>query len=1032
MKKHLKYIEGSSDKFWQIETSDLSYTVTYGKNGTNGTSQSKYFTTTDECLKAAEKLLNDKIKKGYSESGEVMITASKTLKENEKNLDKQTIIAEYDKLLKSKNVNDLLSFLQRYAKGNIDLLKKHIKTQKRYYMNFVDLSKEPGYPSNHWGTRGDEFQKTILTLSAIAIFNKSDLITWEEVSDQLTKARSPEVIDILHWAKPNWITELLLERVRKNEWRNMPYQTLRFLEAEGLITYEPELYARSIAQFNEWSAKINHTQYIDYIVNDELAFKRDVPAVFEYETGLQNSYFKLDKDAPYDQYKTWEVIFTKLLESDKIARSYFIEQCILMQTKDWNTNLKSFFRKRLAALAPNSAELLDFQEQLFSCLQHPDSPIVNWATDFIKKMYDSPTFNAASFLDWIVPTMMSNAHKSGVKNLLSIFEKLAKLKPKLAKQMSLLIADSFVIPDLGLQEKATKTLLKIAGTNDAELTDKLNMYGSLMLGQTKTALAAYLNEDTAYTQADRTIDYVYQMPEVDVLDQPISLPQNWQEVFLLFGRFINSEEVADAELLLNAFITQRNLFPSNHQKQLQAYLQQLEKKYFESINKAYLSVFFQQKTKTYHEQFRVRIGEYHKVKTLLLIQPLLYTAQTLIDTGKPLPLLSFPSHYPHWVAPKVLIERLIAYIKNGVPIDKLDLSIAISRMPRAQVAEAIPLLDQLSGPIKSLMEFCLGVSNEINLKPQSLFKKLLGKVSATFNDDNIDAVWVTAARTFHPNATFEIFNQTSLSKIPFAVAPYSPPFYIKERWNEYQNYYTKKMERSESWQELIFEDVSFPMPPSYFLYAQDLTGKKNIWNYLLGNEGNVAYWHSLMPQNNDPLALYLLRSTCITANGGSGNDLKGFLTIVNGKGFKFSGLSIFLFACICFQEKKEIRLMASEVFINLVEKQAIDMTAFATKVAFLTNHKYGPFSRMIESTEAVKELSPLHQSAYLQLIEGLLANLQVDEKLPTNFRKLVENYVDLLYKTEKQPGLAAVNFFSQWKDNSTLKNLIKQILAPQK
>ena len=71
MKKHLKFIDGTADKFWQIETVDLTFTVTYGKNGTSGTTQTKAFETAGECLKMAEKLIVEKTKKGYSESGEV-------------------------------------------------------------------------------------------------------------------------------------------------------------------------------------------------------------------------------------------------------------------------------------------------------------------------------------------------------------------------------------------------------------------------------------------------------------------------------------------------------------------------------------------------------------------------------------------------------------------------------------------------------------------------------------------------------------------------------------------------------------------------------------------------------------------------------------------------------------------------------------------------------------------------------------------------------------------------------------------------
>ncbi|WP_373564511.1 WGR domain-containing protein [Sphingobacterium sp. E70] len=63
MFRHLKLIDGSSDKFWQIETKGNSHTVTYGRNGTDGQSKTKAFDSDETCLKDAEKLIAEKIKK---------------------------------------------------------------------------------------------------------------------------------------------------------------------------------------------------------------------------------------------------------------------------------------------------------------------------------------------------------------------------------------------------------------------------------------------------------------------------------------------------------------------------------------------------------------------------------------------------------------------------------------------------------------------------------------------------------------------------------------------------------------------------------------------------------------------------------------------------------------------------------------------------------------------------------------------------------------------------------------------------------
>ena len=78
MIKRLQYIDDISDKFGQIEVKGVNHTVTYGRNGTAGVSQTKSFDSDELCLKSATKLIAEKEKKGYSESGEVTVSHSST------------------------------------------------------------------------------------------------------------------------------------------------------------------------------------------------------------------------------------------------------------------------------------------------------------------------------------------------------------------------------------------------------------------------------------------------------------------------------------------------------------------------------------------------------------------------------------------------------------------------------------------------------------------------------------------------------------------------------------------------------------------------------------------------------------------------------------------------------------------------------------------------------------------------------------------------------------------------------------------
>jgi predicted DNA-binding WGR domain protein len=58
---------GDSNKFWNIDQVDNSYTVTWGKIGTEGRTNDKTFKSTDDCIKEVEKLIKEKLNKGYRE-----------------------------------------------------------------------------------------------------------------------------------------------------------------------------------------------------------------------------------------------------------------------------------------------------------------------------------------------------------------------------------------------------------------------------------------------------------------------------------------------------------------------------------------------------------------------------------------------------------------------------------------------------------------------------------------------------------------------------------------------------------------------------------------------------------------------------------------------------------------------------------------------------------------------------------------------------------------------------------------------------
>jgi predicted DNA-binding WGR domain protein len=103
MKRTFIYQDENSQKFWSIETKGTNFTVNFGKLGTSGQTSEKSFTAKDECQKAADKLIAEKVKKGYKETADKLI-AEKVKKGNKKTAD-NTDTAKLSAKLKFKSFN---------------------------------------------------------------------------------------------------------------------------------------------------------------------------------------------------------------------------------------------------------------------------------------------------------------------------------------------------------------------------------------------------------------------------------------------------------------------------------------------------------------------------------------------------------------------------------------------------------------------------------------------------------------------------------------------------------------------------------------------------------------------------------------------------------------------------------------------------------------------------------------------------------------------------------------------------------------
>ncbi len=137
-----------SDKFWNIEINWTSQKLIFGKIGTNGRVVLKKYTNKEECLNETNKLISQKLKKGYTELMENEAIPKKV----EISADKKAEVSFWNAISKSNNahgeeydvdehIENLTSFLSRKWKETLVSFEKTLreKLHQLYTAEIIEL-----------------------------------------------------------------------------------------------------------------------------------------------------------------------------------------------------------------------------------------------------------------------------------------------------------------------------------------------------------------------------------------------------------------------------------------------------------------------------------------------------------------------------------------------------------------------------------------------------------------------------------------------------------------------------------------------------------------------------------------------------------------------------------------------------------------------------------------------------------------------------------------------------------------------------
>ena len=68
MKRHFEFVSSTSAKFWEISLAGCNVSVCFGRIGADGQTQTKTLSDANAAQRHADKLIAEKLKKGYVET----------------------------------------------------------------------------------------------------------------------------------------------------------------------------------------------------------------------------------------------------------------------------------------------------------------------------------------------------------------------------------------------------------------------------------------------------------------------------------------------------------------------------------------------------------------------------------------------------------------------------------------------------------------------------------------------------------------------------------------------------------------------------------------------------------------------------------------------------------------------------------------------------------------------------------------------------------------------------------------------------
>lgn len=900
-------------------------------------------------------------------------------------------------------------------------------------------------------------ESALFFLTGLATYTRKDAFGdgfhwWGSLAHDFFSSRREEVRVVLAHAKPTWLTDWVMS----NGNSLADYWVLRGLEDDGFIEYRPQHFAFRLA----WLALYqNHVSLREQLAQDKLALTRDLPNQFEFELSIA----RLDgtSAANYEKF-TWLRVLVGLVTTNHLDRADILTRCLLALRRDFRRPLLTWFRELFLALKPSFTERLARQQELTELLAHPQALVVNFALEQLKDLLPEPGFDLAPLLLSADNLLVRPDLKTGLRTLVAGLSRLPGHASAHAPAVASLLTTALAHPDATVQTRAAQALAGLLAAkkpllNAGQTATALAALAPLaeLLGPAaRTALAPWLAAPPAAAPEPAT----YAPSEQFVPDlspaTAIAPVADWHELLFLTGQVLRHDDPAALERWLDGLLRLHGQLPAGHAAQFPPYLVQV----LPALKKAGAA----EATALLAGPLGLH-GHEGLVHALLLgwaggfatprvasvqlatrpstTSPLLaleqqryLVAEARLRAPAALPLLSTPTHQPHWVAPSALVGRLLTHQAAGVAPAAADLAVALARAAHAHPAEAAQarhLLPQLAdNALRELLTWFFSPAGP----PLPALTPANGRRPAQLASPVADALpelWAVAARTKAPSATFPSLAASLGYDYPGTTQPLPATCEAVPRENRYPDPSQPAQEAVYRFVELAWHSgATAPAPSPLLLYAP-LVGKSEYgsWesNWQLVSE--LPYFTALLPNYPAPLFAHVLRCAAWADNlESSERDLLLLaLRALLGPGPVLNAAATAVLASGLIHHSPPGRALAQEVLLQAIAHGRLRPAALGHLLGQQLASGYAPAARLADNLLPIKGIDALTDDALRQIFDALLPALPAPP--PRNTRKLLDAYAALLARTRQPLPPALRPHLLAWQQAASLKAAARALLA---